>query len=105
MDIDYQGAEKITDKIESKRLLKIFLLPPSMKELKHRLISRGRDNIEEIEKRLAKAKLEMKHSNNYDYVVINDDFNETVATIKSIINSKRIQNIRKDKLNEFIEKF
>lgn len=105
LDIDYQGAEKITSKIEAKKLLKIFLLPPSMEELKHRLISRGRENIDEIEKRLAKAKLEMKHSNNYDYVVVNDDFDTTVAMIKSIINSKRIQNIKRDKLNDFIEKF
>ena len=105
LDIDYQGAEKITKKIESKKLLKIFLLPPSMNELRRRLVSRGRDNTDDIERRLAKAKLEMGHSNNYDYVVINDDFNETVNTIRSIINSKRIKNIRKEKLNEFIENF
>ena len=105
LDIDYQGAEKITKKIESKKLLKIFLLPPSMNELRRRLVSRGRDNTDDIEKRLAKAKLEMRHSNNYDYVVINDDFNETVDTIRSIINSKRIKNIKKEKLNDFIENF
>ncbi len=105
LDIDYQGAEKITKKIESKKLLKIFLLPPSMNELRRRLVSRGRDNTDDIERRLAKAKLEMRHSNNYDYVVINDDFNETVNTIRSIISSKRIKNIRKEKLNEFIENF
>ena len=105
LDIDYQGAEKISNKIEATKLLKIFLLPPSMKELKHRLISRGRDKIEDIEKRLEKAKLEMKHSINYDYVVINDNFEETVNIVKSIINSKRIKNTNREKLDNFIENF
>ena len=76
-----------------------------MKELKHRLISRGRDKIEDIEKRLEKAKLEMKHSINYDYVVINDNFEETVNIVKSIINSKRIKNTKREKLDNFIENF
>ena len=105
LDIDYQGAEKISNKIEATKLLKIFLLPPSMNELKHRLISRGRDKIEDIEKRLEKAKLEMKHSINYDYVVINDNFEETVNIVRSIINSKRIKNTRREKLDSFIENF
>ena len=105
LDIDYQGAEKISNKIEATKLLKIFLLPPSMNELKHRLISRGRDKIEDIEKRLEKAKLEMKHSINYDYVVINDNFEETVNIIRSIINSKRIKNTKGEKLDSFIENF
>ena len=105
LDIDYQGAEKISNKIEATKLLKIFLLPPSMNELKHRLISRGRDKIEDIEKRLEKAKLEMKHSINYDYVVINDNFEETVNIVRSIINSKRIKNTKREKLDSFIENF
>ena len=74
-------------------------------ELKHRLILRGRDKIEDIEKRLEKAKLEMKHSINYDYVVINDNFEETVNIVRSIINSKRIKNTRREKLDSFIENF
>lgn len=103
LDIDYQGAEKITQKINKKQLLKIFILPPSMNELKKRLIERGRDKPEDIEKRLAKAKLEIKQSINYDYVVVNDNFDETVQNIKSIIQTKRIKNSEGENLNKFIE--
>jgi guanylate kinase len=105
LDIDYQGAEKITEKIDKKKLLKIFIVPPSMEELKRRLIERGRDKAEDIEKRLSKAKLEMKQSINYDYVVVNDNFDETVQNIKSIIQAKRIKNSEGRNLNEFIENF
>lgn len=103
LDIDYQGAEKITQKINKKQLLKIFILPPSMNELKKRLIERGRDKPEDIEKRLAKAKLEIKQSINYDYVVVNDNFDETVQNIKSIIQTKRIKNSEGESLNKFLE--
>ena len=105
LDIDYQGAEKITKKIDEKKLLKIFIIPPSMEELRKRLIERGRDKSEDIEKRLAKAKLEMAQSINYDYVVINDNFDEAVQNIKSIIQVKRIKNSEGRNLNEFIENF
>lgn len=92
LDIDYQGAEKITRQIEKKKLLKIFIMPPSLEELKNRLVSRGRDKAEDIENRLSKAELEMRQSVSYDYIVVNDDFDKTVSDIKLIINAKKLQN-------------
>ena len=53
-----------------KRLLKIFIVPPSLEELRKRLINRGRDKIEDIENRLSKAELEIKQSVNYDYIIV-----------------------------------
>ena len=103
LDIDYQGTEKIEKQIEKRKLLKIFLLPPSMDELKRRLISRGRDNIEDIEKRLSKAKLEMQHSIYYDYVVINDNFDKTVENVRALIKAKRFENTTSESIHFFIE--
>lgn len=101
LDIDYQGAEKITKQIDKKKLLKIFIVPPSLEELRKRLISRGRDEIKDIENRLSKAELEIKQSVNYDYVIVNDDFETAISEIKLIINAKKIQN---KNLNENLKK-
>lgn len=103
LDIDYQGAENIIKKIDHKRLLTIFILPPSLKELKNRLITRNENTIEEIEKRLNKAKLEISHCYNYDFVVINDDLESAFNEIKSLILTKRKENINKEALKNFIE--
>lgn len=103
MDIDWQGAQQISEKLDKNRLLKIFILPPSLKELENRLKSRGQDSTEVIEKRLAKAKDEITHCFNYDYIIVNDNLDKTVEEVKSIITAKRLINTIEEELKSFVE--
>ncbi|BBB32695.1 guanylate kinase [Thermotomaculum hydrothermale] len=88
MDIDVQGAYQIMKKKELD-FTSIFIIPPSIEELRKRLISRGRDSIEEIEKRLNTARNELKYLRHFDYVVVNDILEEALSSLKSIIFSER----------------
>tara|TARA_B100000029_G_C17021426_1_gene758717 strand:- start:82 stop:621 length:540 start_codon:yes stop_codon:yes gene_type:complete len=89
-DIDWKGARKIRKKIEKNKILDFFILPPSIKELKNRLIKRGRDNKNDINLRLSYAIKEIKHYNEYSYVLINRNVIETVNDIIQIIKSDLI---------------
>lgn len=86
-DIDWQGARNIKAKMPD--AIKIFILPPSLSELQHRLISRGQDSPEVISKRMAAAMSEISHYDEYDYVIINDNFDESLLQLRSIILSTR----------------
>lgn len=85
-DIDWQGARKIKEQIPE--AVKIFILPPSLQELHRRLIRRGQDNPEIIQKRMSKALSEISHYDEYDYVIINDNFDLSLVQLRSIILSK-----------------
>ncbi|WP_338804240.1 guanylate kinase [Xenorhabdus griffiniae] len=89
LDIDWQGAQQIRQKMPTAR--SIFILPPSKEELLRRLRGRGQDSEEIIAKRMAQAVAEMEHYNEYDYVIINDDFNTALADLQSIIRSERLR--------------
>ncbi|PHM73121.1 guanylate kinase [Xenorhabdus kozodoii] len=89
LDIDWQGAQQIRQKMPAAR--SIFILPPSQEELLRRLRGRGQDSDEVIAKRMAQAVAEMEHYNEYDYVIINDDFNTALADLQSIIRSERLR--------------
>lgn len=89
-EIDVQGAKQI--KKDFKNSLLIYLLPPSMKELKNRLIKRGTETSEEIEERLKIAVIENKNTYLYDYVVINDNLENAIKEIENIIKNKIIDN-------------
>ncbi len=84
-DIDWKGARKIRKKYKKNEIIDFFILPPSKKELKKRLIKRGRDNSNEINLRLSYAIEEMKHFREYKYVLINENVHKTVNDIKKII--------------------
>lgn len=86
-DIDWQGARNI--KAKTPDAIKIFILPPSLSELQRRLISRGQDSPEVISKRMAAAMSEISHYDEYDYVIINDNFDESLLQLRSIILSTR----------------
>ena len=102
LDIDYQGGQQISKQLEKNKLLKIFILPPSMEILKERIINRAENSIEEIEKRLKNSRNEVNYASEYDFVVINDDLDIAINEIKSIITTKRIANIDKNELKNFI---
>ncbi|MDI6751916.1 MAG: guanylate kinase [bacterium] len=87
LDIDVDGAEKVKALYPDAVL--IFLLPPSLLELKRRLIERKREKEEELIKRLKRAEMEIKRSENYDYRVVNENIEKTIFLIKEIIEKER----------------
>ena len=104
LDIDVQGFSQISKSI--KDIISIFIIPPSLDELKKRLVLRGLDTEEVINKRLINAKKELKHAESFDHIVLNDDFNRAFNQITSIIfdknyeyNDTNIKNILEDLLD------
>ncbi len=89
-DIDWKGARKIRNTIGKNAIIDFFILPPSIKELKKRLIKRGRDNKKDINLRLSYAIKEIGHYNEYSYVLINQNVIQTVKDIIHIIKTQSI---------------
>lgn len=89
LDIDWQGARLIREK--SPYAKSIFILPPSLEELQNRLKKRGQDSDEVIKKRMEKAKREISHYNEYDYLIVNDVFDESVLALRSIVLAHRFE--------------
>ena len=87
LEIDWQGAFQIKQRYNREMLTLIFIMPPSLEILKERLQKRGQDKISVITERLATAKEEMAKSENFDYVIINDNFETSVCELYRIINS------------------
>jgi guanylate kinase len=90
LDIDWQGAAQVKA-VYPERTVGIFLLPPSQHTLKQRLLLRNQDDVTVIEKRMEKAKTEMTHYVDYDYVIINDNFEHALVDLSSIVKSGRLQ--------------
>ena len=84
-DIDWKGARKIRKKFKKTDIIDIFILPPTVKELRKRLVKRGRDSKKEISLRLSYALEEIKHYNEYNYVLINQNLHKTLQDIIDII--------------------
>ena len=89
-DIDWKGARKIRKKIDKKNIIDFFILPPSIKELKKRLLKRGRDNKKDINLRLSYAIKEISHYNEYSYILINENVIQTVSDIIQILKTNSI---------------
>jgi guanylate kinase len=83
LDIDWQGARQVKQSFPDCR--SIFILPPSLDELKNRLAKRGQDSAEVISKRMLQARSEIAHGSEFDYIVINDDFAAALEDIHSIV--------------------
>lgn len=100
LDIDWQGARQIRQKVPNVKT--IFILPPSKPELEKRLFGRGQDSAETIASRMAQAVSEMSHYNEFDYVIVNDDFQIALNELKSILTAERLkqkaQSLRHKKL-------
>ena len=83
LDIDVQGFAQIRETTEE--MISIFIIPPSLDELENRLTSRGLDTNDVIEKRLHNAVEELKHAESFDYIVLNDNFDNAIDQLSSII--------------------
>jgi len=89
-DIDWQGASQLRENFKE-NILSIFILPPSAGELMSRLIKRDQDSLDVIKKRLNSAFDEIKHWNEYDYIIINDDLERSYNQLRSIIIAERMK--------------
>lgn len=87
-EIDWQGAKSI--KAIFPEAISIFILPPSLKKLEERLTARGQDSENTIKARLSVAKSEMSHVNQFDYVTINDKFDDALEELQSIIMAEKL---------------
>ena len=83
LEIDWQGANQIREKVPN--AISIFILPPSLGALKQRLQNRGQDDAAAIERRTREAMNEISHFSEFDFLVVNDDFDQALSQIRSII--------------------
>ena len=90
VDIDWQGTRQIEKSLPND-IVKVFILPPSIKELENRLGKRASENKENFIKRMSEAKKEISHYKEYDFIIVNDDLQLAVNQIKSILFSERLR--------------
>lgn len=98
LEIDWQGARQV--RFSTASAISIFILPPSIAALNERLHKRGQDSEAVIQRRMRAAQTEMAHYPEYDYVVINDDFNTALAALSSIFCSERLRLTRQIQQNQ-----
>ena len=101
-DIDWQGTQQIVKKARAD-VVTIFILPPSMAELRSRLIRRAEDAEEVIVKRLANARDEIARWSQYDYVIVNNDLQAAYESIKAILTAERLKRSRAVGLSDFVD--
>lgn len=102
-DIDWQGTQQVAQNARPD-LVTIFILPPSVEELEHRLYSRAQDSAEVVRKRMAKAADEMSHWCEYDYIVVNTDLETSITNVQSILCAERLKRDRQTGMAEFVGK-
>ncbi|WP_170418868.1 guanylate kinase [Ruegeria arenilitoris] len=101
-DVDWQGEVQIRNSELGKHALSIFILPPSIKELRRRLETRGQDSADVISKRMMKSWDEISHWGYYDYVLINDDLAATEEKLKTIVSAERMRRIQQPRLQDHV---
>ena len=101
VDIDWQGTRQI-EKHMPEDIVKIFILPPSIKELEYRLGNRASENKEDFNKRMSEARKEISHYNEYDFVIINKEIDIAVNLVKSILYSERLRKHRQTSLQNIV---
>ncbi len=100
-DIDWQGAEQLVEKMRTD-VVSVFILPPSMAELKERLHRRAEDDEAVIAKRLQNAAQEIEHWRDYDFVVVNRDLNAAYEDVRAIVKAERLRRNRRPGMFEFV---
>jgi guanylate kinase len=102
-DIDWQGTQQLQAKIGAD-LVSVFVLPPSMAALESRLRTRAQDSAEVVRSRMAKSSEEMSHWDAYDYVLVNDEIDDSVRRVQAILSAERVRRQRQVGLAEFVNR-
>jgi guanylate kinase len=102
VDIDWQGTRQIEQHIPDD-IVKIFILPPSIKELEKRLGTRATESQDSFKKRMSEARKEISHYSEYDFIIINEDVQESVNKIKTILYSESLRRHRQVGLKKFVD--
>jgi len=102
-DIDWQGAQQLTQ-AAANDLVKIFILPPNMRELENRLRSRAQDSDDVIARRMSKSENEISHWAEYDYIIINEHITDAIEELTTIVNAERMKRPRQPWLGSFVKK-
>ena len=97
LEIDWQGARAVKKLFRD--MTYIYILPPSIEVLKERLVKRGKDSKEVIERRLAEAREDLKHVQEADYVIINEDFSVALLDLQSVVRALRVTAARQLRLH------
>ncbi|MSO98326.1 MAG: guanylate kinase [Rhodospirillaceae bacterium] len=101
-DIDWQGTQQLRENARDD-LVSVFILPPSLAELEHRLRGRAQDTDSVVRKRMARASDEMSHWPEYDYVVVNTDIDNSISQVQTILVAERLKRARQIGLGEFVK--
>jgi guanylate kinase len=101
-DVDWQGAQQL-EQNAGDDLVGIFILPPSTSELEQRLHGRAQDSDEVVAIRMAQAADEMSHWDAYDYIIVNDDVEDSVTKVQAILQAERLRRKRQTGLAEFVK--
>lgn len=103
-DVDWQGGQQIRASPLGGHVVSIFVLPPSLPELERRLRARGQDSDAVIAGRMLKSRAEISHWAEYDYVLINDDLDDTDARLRAILTAERLRRDRQGGLGAFVKR-
>lgn len=103
LEIDIQGALQIKENFPG--AICVFIMPPSFSELKSRILNRGRESAEEIEKRMCEVQKELDYISEYDYVLINDEVEKATSKLECILSAEKLRILRRTlNVRDFIEK-
>lgn len=100
-DIDWQGTQQVAEKAVND-MVSVFVLPPSLEALEERLNKRAQDHADVVKSRMAKACDEMSHWSEYNYIIVNDDLEESISKLQAILAAERLRRDRLEGLAEFV---
>ena len=100
-DIDWQGTQQVANAARAD-LVSVFILPPSRAALRERLVSRAQDSDDVVAGRMAKASDEISHYREYDYIVVNEDLDDSVGAVSAILAAERLKRDRQIGMTDFV---
>ena len=100
-DIDWQGTQQVANAARAD-LVSVFILPPSREALQQRLVSRSQDSADVVAERMAKASDEISHYREYDYIVVNEDLDRSVESVRAILSAERLRRDRQVDMTGFV---
>ncbi|WP_150002384.1 guanylate kinase [Iodidimonas gelatinilytica] len=102
-DIDWQGARQIKANVPPEQVVSIFILPPTLAALEERLLHRAQDTTETVKYRMSRAREEISHWSDYDYVLVNDDLDACFQRLRAIIEAERVKAEKDYSIKELAE--